>query len=374
MLAALVAVAVLFACVSSARAAHSTIWLNSNEDLVGAQVDVRVERAAAGTSWFWAIMPSWKESWAHGGPQVYGDGTRWINWGGLDWEHGYQVAGNELAMIRRIQNGPGQLVSSTFRDGQWYRLRVERTGQVTFPPGSYRVSRNEAMVYVPEARTMWAWRFTMTDESGGVVHDDTMHVSEPSFRTWTFWSEVFSALDCTAESVALWRDPQALSTTGTWSAVYDMSWSGPDAACASSPKASRMEIVDAGQRVLRDSWGALPVGVSPGPLRLGTPPVAVPPTGGTIVAPISSRPSAMRRTSRSLTITFAHAAASSHRFRLTVTGPGIRGTRRLVGSNTRYVIRPLRTGSRYRVCVVAINAAGDSSAPRCANILTRRAS
>ena len=178
-------------------------------------VRVVVDRTAAVGLNFFALQVDFTNgTWAHGGVQDVdgpdGTRTRQVNWGGLVDRGGGTADYDEeddLVDLDKIQNAPpGQHVGPyAWRTGVTYEYRIERGAQVTLPPGDYRLIPDRPIVYVAHARTMWAWRFTITPMSeAGAPFVATLYDSADSIGGISVWNESGYGSTAAAQHTTWW--------------------------------------------------------------------------------------------------------------------------------------------------------------------------
>jgi len=156
---------------------------------------LRVTQAIGQGLNFFAIQVNFpNKTWAHGGPQLVG-GKYQMNWGGLV-NRGGGVADykeeDPAADLQLMQNGPDVDRSAPYAwvVGKEYLLTIERGKQVTFPPGSYVFIGKAPQIPVPNARTMWEWKFTLKPVDGhGPVQVSTLYDAADRIGSFYIWNE-----------------------------------------------------------------------------------------------------------------------------------------------------------------------------------------
>ncbi len=197
--------------------------------LTSVSVRVVVDRTAAVGLNFFALQVDFTNgTWAHGGVQDVdgpdGTRTRQVNWGGLVDRGGGTADYDEQddrADLDKIQNAPpAQHVGPyAWRTGVEYEYRIERGAQVTLPPGDYRLIPDRPIVRLAHARTLWAWRFTITP------------VTEPGEP---FVSTLYDSADAIA-GVSVWNEAGYGSTADAQHTRWSVPLYGTGGATATEP-------------------------------------------------------------------------------------------------------------------------------------------
>jgi hypothetical protein len=183
--------------------------LTFQRDLVGAQVDVRVDEMPDDGLRFFALQVSFEDAWAHGGLQ----GDMEANWGGLKSDLDYGYRGHEAEVLEVLQNGPARLAPVTWELGRWYRYEIARGSLETLPAGPYAVLDDDP-VDVDHDREMWRWDFTITDvETDVVIYEAALHTRAATFGAISYWTETGYGVTCNDRLTVHWTDPLVSSAS-----------------------------------------------------------------------------------------------------------------------------------------------------------------
>ncbi|WP_050983129.1 hypothetical protein [Cupriavidus basilensis] len=165
------------------------------DDIIKVSSHVRVTTAVGQGLNFFAIQVNFpNKTWAHGGPQLV-NGHYQMNWGGLVSRGGGATDYREedpALDLRLMQNAADSERSHAYPwvTGKEYILTIERGRQITFPPGVYVFIGSGPQVSVPDARTMWEWKFTLKPADGGdPVQVSTLYDAADRIASFYIWNE-----------------------------------------------------------------------------------------------------------------------------------------------------------------------------------------
>jgi hypothetical protein len=164
-------------------------------DIIKVSSHVRIAHAIDQGLNFFAIQVNFpNKTWAHGGPQLVG-GKYQMNWGGLVNRGGGSAdyrEENPAADLQLMQNAADSQRSAPYA---WvvdkeYVLTIERGNPVTLPAGNYVFIGSGPLVSVPNARTMWEWKFTLKPADGhGPIQVSTLYDAADHIASVFIWNE-----------------------------------------------------------------------------------------------------------------------------------------------------------------------------------------
>ncbi|WP_019466834.1 hypothetical protein [Dyella japonica] len=164
-------------------------------DIIKVSSHLRVTHAVEQGLNFFAIQVNFPNgTWAHGGPQRV-DGKYQMNWGGLVSRGGGSADYREEspgADLQHMQNASDAERSAPYAwvEGKDYVLTIERGSQKTFPAGQYVFIGSGPAVQVSNARTMWAWKFTLKPADGhGPVQVSVLYDAADRISSFYIWNE-----------------------------------------------------------------------------------------------------------------------------------------------------------------------------------------